>query len=290
MDLVRHLRFFVAVAEEGRFGDAAARLHMTQPPVSQGLRRLEAELGVTLLRRTSRGAELTVAGRELLPRARLLVDDAELFIVEARRLGVAADALRWGVIPHLGPSITASCSERLTRSSASHDVSVAGAVALVDRVAAGALDLAIVDQPCVVGGLPAGPVVRYERAVLVPAAHAVVAASRPRMRALTGLRFAHPPRAANPPAFDEIIDNLRGAGLDPEPMPIGSDTELVAAVAAGVAFGLSTVPAAFESVGAVRCIAMNADATALRVRVVYRSPEVREAAEALTDALWSSSR
>ena len=77
VDLFRHLRFFVAVAEEGHFGDAAARLEMTQPPVSQGLRRLEKELGVQLIRRTSRGAELTDAGRDLLPRARL-VDDTLL--------------------------------------------------------------------------------------------------------------------------------------------------------------------------------------------------------------------
>ncbi|MYW71067.1 LysR family transcriptional regulator, partial [Pseudonocardia sp. SID8383] len=76
MDLLRHLTFFVAVAEERHFGRAAARLGMTQPPLSQGLRRLEARLGTSLFDRGPGGVSPTAAGRDLLPRARALIEDA----------------------------------------------------------------------------------------------------------------------------------------------------------------------------------------------------------------------
>ena len=77
MNLLRHLAFFVTVAEERHFGRAALRLDMAQPPLSQGVRRLEARLGVGLFDRGPGGVSLTPAGRDLLPRARALLEDAD---------------------------------------------------------------------------------------------------------------------------------------------------------------------------------------------------------------------
>jgi DNA-binding transcriptional LysR family regulator len=92
---LRRLEYFAAVARHGSFTRAAEELWVTQSALSQQVRRLEAELGVALLRRTSRGAELTPAGEELLPRAEAIL--AEVAAARAdldRHAGVTRGRVR----------------------------------------------------------------------------------------------------------------------------------------------------------------------------------------------------
>jgi DNA-binding transcriptional LysR family regulator len=87
---LRQLRYFVAVAEERNFGRAAARLHVSQPPITRQIKMLEAELGVLLFERTHFGVNLTPAGEELLARASQ-VDDLLAYATDrARRAGMGA--------------------------------------------------------------------------------------------------------------------------------------------------------------------------------------------------------
>src|SRR4051794_41892697 len=83
---LRHLRYFVVVAEELHFRRAAERLHMSQPPLSQQIRALEEEIGVQLLSRNQRRVELTAAGAAFLVRAREILDSVEDAARQARRV------------------------------------------------------------------------------------------------------------------------------------------------------------------------------------------------------------
>jgi DNA-binding transcriptional LysR family regulator len=86
---LRTLRYFVAVAEELHFSRAAARLHMTQPPLSRAIRQLESDVGAALFHRSAAGVTLTPAGAALLEEARSLLDQADRARV---RVAVAAGA------------------------------------------------------------------------------------------------------------------------------------------------------------------------------------------------------
>src|SRR5919205_2459312 len=84
---VRHLRAFVAVAEELNFGRAAARLYLSQPALSRQIRALERLLGCELLRRSTHSVELTIAGNALLDRARRLLGELDEAIAATQSVG-----------------------------------------------------------------------------------------------------------------------------------------------------------------------------------------------------------
>jgi len=83
---LRHLRYFIAVAEELNFSRAAQRLHVSQPPLSRQIRDLESELRVKLLDRDRQRVQLTRVGKQILVKARRLVKDAEVLKSDARQL------------------------------------------------------------------------------------------------------------------------------------------------------------------------------------------------------------
>ena len=93
---LRHIRYFLAVAEERNFTRAAARIGIGQPPLSQQIRSLEEELGAPLFRRVPRGVELTDSGKVFLPEAQAILPQAERAKKIARR-GARGELAPWEV-------------------------------------------------------------------------------------------------------------------------------------------------------------------------------------------------
>ncbi|GAY07599.1 LysR family transcriptional regulator [Pseudonocardia sp. N23] len=285
MDLLRHLAFFVTVAEERHFGNAARRLTIAQPPLSQGVRRLETRLGVRLFDRGPGGVSLTGAGRDLLPRARALLDDADALAAAARRQAEAAQLLRIGVVAGLGPRVAARLATRAGRAAARRVALTSGStVTLVDAVSVGTLDVAVVAHPVVLESARAGPVVALPTAVLLPAAHPAAAGDGPvALRALRDLDLATAPRSHAPAAHDLLLDTLETRGRPVRAAEADDPAAALTLVATGTAFALTPDPD-LGADGVVRRAPAGAP-LAFRVRVVHHDGAPPGVVDVLADTL-----
>jgi DNA-binding transcriptional LysR family regulator len=167
------LSYFVTVAEELNFTRAAERLHVSQSPLSQAIKALEANLGVALLERTSRRVELTRAGEELLPAARAAIGAVEHAVNVARAAGEGEQRLRVGflafgacdVIDRSLAAFAAPVSDlRLETRQAEFSDPTAG-------LAAGNVDAAFLRLPVTAPGLELEPLTSEPRVAVLPAWH-----------------------------------------------------------------------------------------------------------------------
>jgi DNA-binding transcriptional LysR family regulator len=163
----RHLRYFLAVSEELHFGRAARKLHISQPPLSQAIRKLEAELGVQLFERTSRVVKLTEAGRVFADEARKVLADVELAVQATRRATGAGYVLRIGCVPHLQVERLVAFLEALHERSPGDRPQITHVTSgeQVARLRSGELDVGIFNDDGEEEGLEEEPLFPAERLV-----------------------------------------------------------------------------------------------------------------------------
>jgi DNA-binding transcriptional LysR family regulator len=192
---LRHLRSFIAVAEELSFSRAADRLHMAASPVSQAIRQLEAELGVELFVRTTRSVTLTEAGRRLLAEGTAALQAVEEAFANASRAGHGVlGTLRLGCTPaarhEIRPALVAALRER--HPGIEVDASEATTGNLCRELLGHRLDAAVGFCTEPLPGLARRIVVRERMLVLLRASHRLAGARELALSALRDDRFVVP--------------------------------------------------------------------------------------------------
>lgn len=256
---LRHLRYFVVVAEELNFSRAATRLHMAQPPLSVAIRQLEQELGADLFVRTSREVRLTEVGDVFLDGARRALAEADRAVDAAKRaaagelgklrLGFSWSA-RFETLPALGRAFRARHPDVELLSQEMWNAQ------MIPALRAGTIDAAVSLCPEVESGIESEPV-RSESVVVVSAASERPAATGSvALASLADQTFLLFPRELAPRLHDVLVGVCRRAGFEPKirsesfhtswDLDLFSESSIVAlaprSVVAGLGDGVAAVP------------------------------------------------
>jgi DNA-binding transcriptional LysR family regulator len=239
---LRHLRSFVAVAEELHFRRAAERLHLAQPSVSQQIRTLEAELGVPLFERNRRGAALTPAGEALLSEARDLLSRAEHAASIARATGMGRRGrLRMSLTRSLTGGIAGAivAAYRAEYPDVELLLSLGTTMLHVEQLHAGEIDVGFVRPPLEEPGLGELRLAREPMVCVLPRGHRLTRRTTVRPSDLRGEPLVWWPEEHGPGAWREVRREV--CGEPPWPPLARTEPEeerIVSAVAegAGISF------------------------------------------------------
>ena len=266
---LRLLHAFVAVAEELHFGRAARRLHISQPPLSAQIRRLEGQLEVRLFDRDRRGVALTDAGGALLGRARHLLAEAELTRREVQSTargvsGVLAigytPTATYDVLPAIIPAF------RIRLPDVRLDLTEMRSELLSEAVRSGRMEVAFVCAPVDTRGVVETVLVREPLVALLPERHPLAKRARVPVRALGREPFVMVLRDIEPGWADAAAAALRRVGVQPHVVQqTDSKIALLGLVAAAV--GVSVGSQSMARLGRVGVVVRPLDGLSLRLKL-----------------------
>lgn len=241
----RHLRYFVALAETLHFGNAAARMNMTQPPFSRQIANLERDLGARLVERNSRQVRLTTAGAHFLKDARRILAEIDSACRDARLIAEGRKGeLRLGfmmhaadrVLPELVSRYRAACPEvRVTlREIPPSEIEM--------RLVQGEIDAGVTFAGRAVPSLAHFPLLTEPLRLIVPAGHRLAGAGRVSARDLQAEEIIVAPAGVAGALREAVTGYFLAAGLVPRiGLEPGLQHSIVRLVAAGL--GVALVPA-----------------------------------------------
>ncbi len=247
---LRHLRYFIAVAEELSFTRAAERLHLAQPALSQQIRQLEARVSSTLFVRSPHVA-LTPAGAALLPAARRALTQVQQAAAIATKVGAGRTA-----VLHIGLSSAASLTlfPRVVRAFIAQRPDIAirmremHSTDQLEAIRSGALDVAVVRETVSDQSLVLRELLREPLMIILPSRHHLARLGAVPLARCANEPFVMFPRSGAPILHDQIVGMCREAGFTPRVENEAHEWHTMAALV-GAGFGVCIAPA---SVAALR--------------------------------------
>lgn len=270
---IRLLRAFAVVAEENNISRAAQRLFISQPPLTRHIRHLEAQLGVTLFQRHSKGLILTDAGREVLEMIRPLLVLQERTLAALSQLSAhSPQPLRLGLTTAFEQGIFAAVESALSDHTRALHITRHASPALAQLVRKGKLDAALVALPLNTEGLHLHPLPYQEPLIAaLPASWPEAATPALTLRALNHRPLFWFKRERNPDFFDYTRRIFDRAGYTPAYVEEPAEHDvLLARIARGE--GMILLPASFSAIqrqGVVFCPVAEGDSMPLSLGVVY---------------------
>ncbi|EIY5157637.1 TPA: LysR family transcriptional regulator [Klebsiella variicola subsp. variicola] len=270
---IRLLRAFAVVAEENNISRAAQRLFISQPPLTRHIRHLEAQLGVTLFQRHSKGLILTDAGREVLEMIRPLLVLQERTLAALSQLSAhSPQPLRLGLTTAFEQGIFAAVESALSDHTRTLHITRHASPALAQQVRKGKLDAALVALPLNTEGLHLHPLPYQEPLIAaLPVSWPEAASPALTLRALNHRPLFWFKRERNPDFFDYTRRIFDRAGYTPAYVEEPAEHDvLLARIARGE--GMILLPASFSAIqrqGVVFCPVAEGDSMPLSLGVVY---------------------
>lgn len=270
---IRLLRAFAVVAEENNISRAAQRLFISQPPLTRHIRHLEAQLGVTLFQRHSKGLILTDAGREVLEIIRpMLALQARTLAALSELSAHSPQPLRLGLTTAFEQGIFAAVESALSDHTRTLHITRHASPTLAQQVRKGKLDAALVALPLNTEGLHLHPLPYQEPLIAaLPASWPEAATPALTLRALNHRPLFWFKRERNPDFFGYTRRIFDRAGYTPAYVEEPAEHDvLLARIARGE--GMILLPASFSAIqrqGVVFCPVAEGDSLPLSLGVVY---------------------
>lgn len=241
---LRHIRYFLVLAEELNFGRAAERLHIAQPPLSRQIQELEEEIGAQLFYRTKRHVELTNAGKVFLNKAYQILDQVEQACVITRLSSTGMEGeLRMGftgTVHNLIPLVQKYLELHPQVGIAFHQMSTANIVKALHEKR---IDIGIVSAPVTSNKLHVRPITKVSFKAALPEDHPLANKQSIYIRDLVDETFIMTPKSAGVLYYDTFMSIFQMAGFAPKIKIQANDLQTVLVlVAAGMGVALTPSP------------------------------------------------